>query len=251
MAQPEVSLENAEAVYDYYLEHKQNRLLAMSAYALLARRYQPRVSYADGVQQQLAQLVKSDRRLVVLVNHLTQRDPYTVAAVAWRSPLRPTIGRVRVLAKDELFIDPKQRQRVEMMGAIPVFRGKNYGIRQVNAAGQRMMDVCAERMRRGDDLAIFPEGTCNDVDPAQVQAVGSGVGHITARAMKLGVAPTFVFIGVSYGPGVPTEPAREQVRSASFFIDTPTDELPERPGDIARMVRTRLQAAVDGAIARY
>ena len=98
-------------------------------------------------------------------------------------------GVARVLAKDELFVDPKVRRRVEMMGAIPVFRGKNYGIRAVNAAGQRMMDVCATRMARGDDIAVFPEGTCNDVDPTQVQPIGSGIGHIAFRAHKLGVDP--------------------------------------------------------------
>ncbi|HEY5857533.1 MAG TPA: lysophospholipid acyltransferase family protein [Aldersonia sp.] len=244
MPKPEVTLENGDAVYDYYLDHHQKRWQAKAAYALLARRYRPRVGYADGAKEQLKALVASGRRLLIAINHLSEKDPYTLAAAAWRSPLRPIIGRARVLAKDELFLDPKVRRRVEMMGAIPVFRGKNYGIRTVNAAGQRMMDVCATRMARGDDIAVFPEGTCNDVDPTQVQPIGSGIGHIAFRAHKLGVDPALVFLGLSYGGGT-------DVRSASYWFEAPVTDVPAKPAEITRVVRDGLQRALDGAVAAY
>ncbi|MGW4364695.1 lysophospholipid acyltransferase family protein [Nocardia takedensis] len=253
MQPPEVILDNADTVYDYYLDHRQNRLKAMAAYALLGRRYHPRVDYAAGAAERVKALIKSGRPTIFAINHLSRNDPYTVAAAAWRSPLRSIIGRVRVLAKDELFVEADQRRKVDMMGGIPVFRGKDHGIRAVNAAGQRMMDVCAQRLARGDHLAIFPEGTCNDVDPTQVQAVGSGIGHIAFRAMKLGAPPALVSLGLSYGPRAdPTvEPDREEVESASFYFRPPITDLPAKPGEIARLVRTDLQAALDGAIARY
>src|SRR5437660_1704043 len=149
MDYPEVVLENSDAVYDFYLRHQQNRLKAKGAYAILARRYRPRVTYADGAREQVRELIRSGRRLIISMNHLSENDPYTVAAAAWSSVLRPIIGRVRVLAKDELFVEPELRRKVEMMGAIPVFRGKDHGIRAVNAAGQRMINICAERMSRG------------------------------------------------------------------------------------------------------
>jgi 1-acyl-sn-glycerol-3-phosphate acyltransferase len=249
MDYPEVLLDNQKAVYDYYLGHRQNRLKAKAAYAILARRYQPRVRFADGAAEQLRHLVRTGRRLIISINHLSENDPYTVAAMAWRSPLRPIIGRVRVLAKDELFVEPELRRKVEMMGAIPVFRGKDHGIRAVNAAGQRMMDVCAQRMSQGDDIAIFPEGTCNETDPLRVQAVGSGVGHIAFRAMKLGVQPAALFIGLSYGPTL--GPDKEGVKSASFYVDVPVTTLPGRPNEITQVFRTGMQQALDGAVAHY
>lgn len=156
MDRPAVILENDTTVYDFYLRHQQNRQVARLAYATLARRFKPRVSYPEGAREELRRLVYDDTRLIIAVNHLSETDPYTVAATAWASPLRPVIGRTRVLAKDELFQEPKQRRRIDMMGGIPVFRGKNHGMRAVSAAGNRMMDVSAERVRRGDDLAIFP-----------------------------------------------------------------------------------------------
>ncbi|MFG1782317.1 lysophospholipid acyltransferase family protein [Rhodococcus oryzae] len=245
MDKPEVALDNCDEVYDFYLRHQQNRLAAKAAYGLLALKFRPRVTYADGAKEQVRALVRSDSRLVLAVNHLSQRDPYTVAAAASASALRPAIGRTRVLAKDELFLEPKRRERVDLMGGIPVFRGKNHGMRAVNAAGQRMMDVCAERMRRGDDLAIFPEGTCNLEDPTRLQKVGSGIGHIMSRAVKLGVRPVLVYMGISYGP----VPGRET--RASVYLDNPVTEIPEKPADIARLVAAGLQRAVDGAVARY
>src|SRR5690606_1217222 len=106
MEPPVVSLDNCDAVYDYYRDHRQRRLTALAAYALLARRFRPRISYADGARDRLRELLRSRQPTIFSINHLSQHDPYTVAAMTWRSPLRSIIGRVRVLAKDALFVDP-------------------------------------------------------------------------------------------------------------------------------------------------
>ncbi|WP_338888291.1 1-acyl-sn-glycerol-3-phosphate acyltransferase [Rhodococcus sovatensis] len=244
MDRPAVILENDETVYDFYLRHQQNRQVARLAYAALARRFKPRVSYSEGAREEIRRLVYDDTRLIIAVNHVSETDPYTVAAAAWASPLRPAIGRTRVLAKDELFQEPKQRKRIDMMGGIPVFRGKNHGMRAVSAAGNRMMDVSAERVRRGDDLAVFPEGTCNLVDPTQIQHVGSGIGHIAARIRKLGVEPVLICMGLSYGPA-------QKLKSASVYIDQPITGLPDKPLHIVRTVADGMQKALDGAVAAY
>lgn len=253
MEPPVVLLDNSDTVYDFYRVHRQNRLQAKGAYALLGRRYRPRIGYAEGARRAIRELIARGVPLLIAINHLSQSDPYTVAAAAWRSELRPIIGRTRVLAKDELFEEPKRRRRIDMMGGIPVFRGKDHGVRAVNAAGQRMMDICAERLAAGDSLAVFPEGTCNDVDPTRVQSVGSGIGHIAFRAAKLGARPALVSMGLSYGPRPdPTvEPTRNEVVSASFHLGTPVVELPTRPAEVARLVRVELQRALDAAVAAY
>ncbi len=48
MVRPEVTLENYEDVYRFYLDHQQNRFLARAAYAALSARFRPRIGYADG-----------------------------------------------------------------------------------------------------------------------------------------------------------------------------------------------------------
>ncbi|WP_433681488.1 lysophospholipid acyltransferase family protein [Nocardia sp. CA-119907] len=253
MERPEVLLDNADTVYDFYREHQQNRLKAWGAYAILGRRYHPSVAYAEGARKLLHEVIGQRRPLLIAINHLSESDPYTVAAAAWRSELRRVIGRVRVLAKDELFLDDDQRRKIDMMGGIPVFRGKDHGLRAVNAAGQRMMDICAERMADGDGIAVFPEGTCNEIDHTEVQPVGSGIGHIAFRAMKLGAQPVLVSMALSYGPRAdPTVPVtKEEAKAASVYFGVPITELPAKPAEIARLVRTDLQQALDGAVAAY
>ncbi|MDI9917246.1 1-acyl-sn-glycerol-3-phosphate acyltransferase [Rhodococcus sp. IEGM 1379] len=245
MDSPEVSLGNYEAVYEYYRAHQQNRWAAKLAYAALALKYRPRIAYAPGAEAALTALLERRTQLVVAVNHLTESDQFTLAATAWRTPLRRMIGRTRVLAKDELFVDPAQRKKVDMMGSIPVFRSKNHGLRAVSDAGRVMMDVAAERLNSGDCLAIFPEGTCNVEDPKTLQHVNSGIGHIVSRAEKLGCSPALVSIGISYGPGI------GNVKRASVFVGTPVVDLGGKPMDIARVVQGDLQHAVDGAVASY
>ncbi|WP_305092493.1 1-acyl-sn-glycerol-3-phosphate acyltransferase [Prescottella sp. R16] len=239
MARPAVTLDNYDDVYRYYLDHRQNLLSARIAYAALSARFRPRVHYADGARERLQALLASGTRLIVVANHLTDRDQYTLAATAWQTPLRSVIGRTRVLAKDELFTDPRLRRAIDLMGSIPVFRSQNHGLRAVADAGRRMMDVSAQRLQRGDVLAIFPEGTCNDGDPRRIQRLNTGVGHIAVKARKLGAPPALLALGIAYGP----DPS---VRgSADVYVGDPVLELPTTPMDITRAVAEQLQAAVD------
>lgn len=243
MTRPDVTLENYDDVYRFYLDHRQNRLLAKAAYAALSARFHPRVRYADGARDRLRELLSSGTRLIVVANHLSDRDQYTLAATAWQTPLRRAIGRTRVLAKDELFAEPGLRRTIDLMGSIPVFRSKNHGLRAVADAGRRMMDVCAQRLSRGDVLAIFPEGTCNESDPTRVQRINSGVGHIAVKARRLGTPPALLAIGLSYGPD------RASARAADVHVGVPVLDLPATPMDITRLVSERLQDAVDRAVA--
>lgn len=245
MDRPEVTLANYIAVYDFYRDHQQPRALATAAYAMLAARFRPRVHYRAGAREALREVVGDGAPVIVVANHLTHSDQYTLAATAWRSPLRALIGRIRVLAKDELFRGPRQRREIDMMGGIPVFRAKNHGVRAVADAGRCMMDVAATRLSRGDALAIFPEGTCNTGDPARVQAVGSGIGHIVRRAAALGEPPVLVAIGIAYGPD------NDLRKPASVFIAMPVPLPVGTPREITRRAADELQRAVDGAVARY
>lgn len=167
-----------------------------------------------------------------------------IAGAAWRGPLRPIIGRSQTLAKDELFAENGHRGLIDAMGGIPVFRSRDHGLRAANAAAQRLIDVCATRVSSRDHLVVFPEGTCNKSDPAVVQAIGSGVGHIVFRAVKQGIAPVIVPVGMSYGPDA-------EKRGASVWIGNPVSAMPTRPLDISRLVRDELQHAVDQAVAHY
>ena len=92
---------------------------------------------------------------------------------------------------------------------------------------------------------MFPAGTGTREAPPAVHHVGSGIGHIAMRARKLGVEPTLICIGLSYGPG------SAKVKQASVYFDTPITDLPQKPIDITRVVAEGMQKALDGAVAAY
>ena len=86
---------------------------------------------------------------------------------------------------------------------------------------------------------------CNDGDPTVLQPIGSGIGHIAMRARRLGVDPLLVLVAINYGrkPG--------ELKSASVFMDVPSDELPEKPIAISRHIAGHLQEAVNRAVELY
>ncbi|GAB2532759.1 lysophospholipid acyltransferase family protein [Nocardia heshunensis] len=253
MEPPEVTLDNYDAVYDYYRDHRQNLLKAKAAYWLLGRQFKPRVSFAPGAEKALRNFISDGRPLLLSINHLSEMDPYTVSGAAARSPLRPVIGRTRVLAKHEVFADRKRRGTLDMMGGLPVFRSKDHENSPVNAASERLIETCALRLSRGDSIALFPEGTCNYTDHTRVLDLGAGIGHIARRATELGATPVLVSLGLSYGPR--PDPAatltKPEVRSASFYFTTPLPDLPSNSADITRLARDELQSALNGAVAAY
>ncbi|HEY9316048.1 lysophospholipid acyltransferase family protein [Williamsia sp.] len=235
----EIDISEADQVYAHYLEHQQDRRAALLKYGYLALKYRPRVRFdaADG-KGSLNELTKSGVRLVISINHISESDPYVVAAAAFRSPLRFLIGRTRILAKDELFVDDELRRKIDSMGGIPVFRAKNHGTRVAAAAGLKMIDTCVERMSRGDSIAVFPEGTCNLDDPTIVAPVGSGVAHIAVRAKNAGCRVALVNVGLSYPD--------DSHRKALVVMGTPIElDAGARPAAVARQIRLDLQRVVD------
>ncbi|MGJ0118396.1 1-acyl-sn-glycerol-3-phosphate acyltransferase [Williamsia sp. MIQD14] len=232
----DVTLDNADEVYAHYAAHQQPVMRARAAYGYLAARYRPRVGYDADARGQIRALLRSDVRLVVCANHLSDKDQFVLAATAFLSPLRRRIGHIRVLAKDELFADPKQRAQIDMMGGIPVFRPKDHQMRAAVAAGRQMIDVCVERGGRGDGIAVFPEGTCND-NPAVLLPIASGVGHIASGiARRTPVA--LVSIGIAYPDTT--------CRYAEVVIGEPSPvPAADTPAAITRVVRTDLQHVVD------
>lgn len=246
---PEVSLENYEAVYDYYQSHQQPRLRALGAYAHLARKYKPDPQYSEQTGNEIKQIRKDGGSFLISVNHPTNHsDQFVLAGTAWRSPLRWNIGHMRVLGKDDLFVDVKQRQQVDMMGSIPVFRAKDHSLRTVSNAGQRMMDISAQRLYNGDDLAVFVQGEHESEHPDYITKINSGISHIALRAINLGTPLHMLSIGIAYGkPG-----DNPNVRNASVYINSPFQiDSSAKPMQITRDIRDDLQAAVTKAHELY
>ncbi|GGF11910.1 lysophospholipid acyltransferase family protein [Williamsia phyllosphaerae] len=236
----EIALANADEVYAFYGTHRQPVLRARAAYAYLAARYRPVIGYDDDARDRITALRRREVRFVVCANHLSDKDQFVLAATAFRTPLRRLIGHIRVLAKDELFDDAKQRAQIDVMGGIPVFRPKDHQMRAAVAAGRQMIDVCVDRATRyGDSIAVFPEGTCNVTDPSTLLPIASGIGHI-AHGIAGNVEVALLPIGIAYPDD--TRVGARVVLGVPELIDAD-----DTPAAITRQVRTRLQDSVSRA----
>lgn len=68
--------------------------------------------------------------------------PVRLVGRAFLSPLRKFIGRIRVLAKDDLSLDDPQRRQIELMGGVAVFRPEDHDRRTLVAPARSLIDVC-------------------------------------------------------------------------------------------------------------
>lgn len=240
-----MTLNDSEQVYGFYRTHQQPAAKAKALYGWLAAKYRPHVSYEAGAANSIRSLRRDGYTLVISANHVRESDPFILAAAGFCSPLRPMIGRVRVLAKDTLFRDPDQRRKIDVMGGIRVFRPKDHGIRESLPAGRQLIDTCAQRVADGDWIAVFPEGTCNTGDQTRLQPLGSAVGHILSRAHAQGKPIALVSVGIAYRDHSP--------RRAEVVFNTPrtlTAEDLSTPAAATRLAAADLQAALDVASAK-
>ncbi|HYL52547.1 MAG TPA: lysophospholipid acyltransferase family protein [Acidimicrobiia bacterium] len=111
--------------------------------------------------------------VIVASNHVSYLDPLTLAWVADRRHRR-----LRFLAKAELFDKPALGRLLHSARQIPVTRGS------ADAAGA--LGSAVEALRRGECIAVFPEGTISlDLEPMRGK---SGTARL-AQAAGVPVVP--------------------------------------------------------------
>ncbi len=206
MKKPEVTLENYEAVYEYYAQYKQPRVGAYVGHKAMSLMFKPQVEYASGAEDAIQDLVRNpNARSIVALNHLSDNDQYVVAAMAQREKvLRPMAGNTFIQSKEVLFHHPNQllrpilRRGVDIMGAVPAFRKKDVTEGQEDlrrAATAEMIRTSIDKLRAGQNMAIFPEGTRNKEQPETVQGLKAG---ITAIAGEVAVTHEVAVVPVGF-----------------------------------------------------
>lgn len=269
MARIDGRLEHWAQTYDQIECRQQSRRFAVGFSAVLNCIYRPNILYLPGAQEEIEAVCAQEKAIVYAINHTSENDPNVGMAAVSREPsLRTHVGNINVLAKAPLLeggrLNPIPALTVAM-GGIPVHRKKdNPGAdpRQIKAAGDRMSEVAARALNRGEDLAVFPEGTCNDGDPRQLQMVNTGMAHIAHLAMELSLAedpdaaPGFVFlpVGISYGvEPFPRRPWPEfrRGRHASVCFGNPIAELQGKPFQTTRIIKAGMQAVLAAAHENY
>ena len=108
--------------------------------------------------------IQKDRCCIYVANHRTNADPPLVVFSVRR--------RFSIMAKEELFRNKLFGWLIRHLGAFPVSRGKG---------DSEVIDVAVERLQKGENLLMFPEGT-----RSKDGKLGKGKGGAALIAAKSG-----------------------------------------------------------------
>lgn len=119
--------------------------------------------------------IPQDENYIFASNHRSNADPPVVAA--------GIKGKCSFMAKEELFKNKLFGWLIRNLGAFPVARGKG---------DTSVIDTAVERLQRGDNLMIFPEGTRSK--DGKVHRGHTGAALIAARTGK-----DIIPVGIIFG----------------------------------------------------
>ncbi len=243
MRRPPVTLENYQQVYDFYTEYRPYQRTTKTLGRLMACLFKPQVTYAEGAEEQIAELFDNDRSIVIASNHVSATDPPVIAAMAMReSVLQPMIGNSFIPAKASLFKRPL-RHAVDGLGSIPVFR-KEDATPETEAlllrAGSRLFRTCIARLNAGQNMVIFPEATRNQ-NPDNLLKLQNGVGKMVCAVSDV-EQPAVVPMAIRY------DGTRPGMRKPVVYVSNPSEEPFTRSRDVMSWLQPAMQESLDSVI---
>ena len=151
---------------------------------------------------------------ILSCKHVNMNDPLHLVALTSRvAVFGPFAGSTVIPSKRPLF-DLRIRRWIDDLGAIPTYRRKDFAAADgtlddeataaLAAANARLVEVCANLMRRGKNIAIFPESErsakIEGSEPSRVNPLKDGVARMylsASGAKKLPCNPVSVSTGTN------------------------------------------------------
>ena len=267
MGRPRVSLDNADAVYEYYERHAQSRAYARLMHVLLSRVYRADITCDPGAEAAIDEGLRAGARLILSPNHTTADDQYVIVSLVQRlRALRPLRGTTFIPSEPSLFTrsgvtGKALRRAVDGLGAIPTFRLEDLrrqGVElteEVSARHQdsivRSSETHVTKLIEGECMAGFWEGTRNRVDYRVVQPLKKGIAH-TVLAAAEEVPVLLLPVGMYYG-GEPEDYRRPVLPGRHrplVHVGTPIPVPPASADELTALLHPAMQRCVDEAVAR-
>ncbi|MGQ0823642.1 MAG: lysophospholipid acyltransferase family protein [Actinomycetota bacterium] len=177
-----------------------------------------------------ADKISRDGPIILASNHISYLDPLTLAFVANRQRRR-----LRFLAKAELFDRRGLGTLLRAAHQIPVQRGKG------DAA--HALDAALDALRRGECVAVFPEGTISlDLEPM----IGKSGTARLARAAGVPVTP----VGLWGSHRIMFKGRAPRWRTGVAQVAVVGDPVKVGPDDHVREATERIMSAIATGVAR-
>jgi hypothetical protein len=249
MTKPEVTLENYEAVYNFYEDYRPKPEDVQKIYSKVGKIFRPNVEYAYGAQEIIADALNTGHRLIIVSNHVNYCDPPNIAALAEREQLLNTIvGNTFIPARADLFKHDKLRNAIDDLGAIPIIRAKTIDRedRERNAlrrkATERYLGCCVTKISEGQHMAIFPEGTRNLDKKQLLLPVKDGLAKVIEQ-IDPDIPLALVAVGIKY-----RERSLRGCTNPDMYIDIPSYQFGISQEDMTRTITNRMRSAALGAL---
>ena len=212
MKRPDVTLENCDAVYDFYGSYNADQRRARIAHALIGKVFKPDVTFLDSETEDLVrQAVEHVDVTILACKHVNMNDPLHLVALTGIVRTFGDLAGATVIPSKRPLFDLRIRRWIDDLGAIPTFRKKDL-VRddgtlddassvELSHATERLIDVCAKLMCRGKTLAIFPESErsakIEGSDPSRVNRLKDGVARMYLKSID-SVTIAIVPLGLCY-----------------------------------------------------
>lgn len=197
-----MTVANWKAVYDFYGPGRRRNSFTNPLLRFVDAIYRPRLRIAPETVAELHRLHEDGVGIIVAVNHPSVHDPTVLAAVLFDKRVR-FLSEGTGLTKDPLFRGPL-RPIFEYTGTVPVFRAKNYqgtAAEIYEAAADRLIGVCVDRLVDGGVVLTFVEGTnssTDDLRTLRIESVKKGVGLMVNGAREAGARVAVLPLGIVY-----------------------------------------------------
>lgn len=245
MKGPEVNPENHQQIYEYYAHIKPSKRMINAIHRASRLLYRPRVDFAEQAEEEIAERIDGQNRLIVASNHLNIADQFPISALIDRlDVLKPLEGRTFALAKSEYFTKPYLKSGLDATGTIPVFRPQDVGqnLRLQADATRSLIDATTTRLIEGWNMLIFPEGTRNRGNPSKIGRIQGGIGRIASQASQ-DVGVSILPVALWYGPE-----EDHHYLTPDVFINRPIDGPFATKREVVGALRSALQGSVDQVI---
>jgi hypothetical protein len=256
MKRPEISLENHEAMYDWYVQHDPQRLVLGATHLLSRALLHPHVTLEPGTRDDIrAENERGSRYAVASAHFKLQDQNHLSAKFKGDRDLQPIVKDIFIPAKVTYYQKALFRDYLDAAGAWPIIRQQDLArlgaaekLRLFGEATSSFIDGCATRIvERQSNIAIFSGGTRQTEALTKLAEQKKGTSRIAEKVTERGTRIVIMPIGIWYGD---QHERQHHFRPEMYLGRLVTPEMCDFTSyrDIAETLQDSMERAQAGAI---